>query len=101
MEYQLEIYRPGSCDSDACIKTLTAATAFLPVRSGDLINTKTWEVEWPLLRVVNVEHLISEISRGIDPSGRIMHRILLYTESVPNTVKTRLEIARESQQSRP
>jgi hypothetical protein len=44
MEYQLEIYRPGSCDSDACIKTLTAATAFLPIRSGDLIKTEKWEV---------------------------------------------------------
>jgi len=65
------------------------ATAFLPIRSGDLINTKTWEVEWPLLRVVNVEHLLSEISRGIDPSGRMIHRILLYTESVPDTVETR------------
>ena len=70
MEYHLEIYRPGSCDSGSCIKTFTAATAFLPIRGGDLINTKTWEVEWPLLRVVNVEHIISEISRGIDPSGQ-------------------------------
>jgi hypothetical protein len=44
----------------------------------------------PLLRVVNVEHLISEDStHGIDPSGRITHRILLYTESVPDTLETR------------
>jgi len=96
MEYQLEIYPPGSCDSHACIKTLTAATPFLPIRNGDLINTKTWDVEWPLLRIVNVEHLISEISRGIDPSGRIIHRILLYTESVPDTAKTRIQAPRES-----
>jgi hypothetical protein len=102
MEYHLEIYRPGSCESDGRIKTFTAATAFLPIRGGDLINTKTLEeVEWPLLRVVNVEHLISEISRGIDPSGRIIHRILLYTESVPDTVKTRYESPRNSQQSQP
>ena len=52
MEYHLEIYRPGSCASDGCIKTFTAASPFLPIRGGDLINTKTWEVEWPLLRVV-------------------------------------------------
>ena len=101
MEYHLEIYRPGSSASDGCIKTFTAATPFLPIRGGDLINTKTWEVEWPLLRVVNVEHLISGISRGIDPSGRIIHRILLYTESVPDTVKTRYESPRNSQQSQP
>jgi hypothetical protein len=29
MEYQLEIDRPGNCDRDGCIKTLTAADAFL------------------------------------------------------------------------
>ena len=89
MEYHLEIYCPGSCNSDGCIKTFTAATPFLPIRSGDLINTKTWEVEWPLLRVVNVEHVISESSRGIDPSGKIIHRILLYTENMPDTAETR------------
>ena len=58
-------------------------------RGGDLINTKTWEVEWPLLRVVNAEHVISESSRGIDPSGTIIHRILLYTETMPDTAETR------------
>jgi hypothetical protein len=89
MEYHLEIYRPGSCASDGCIKTFTAATPFLPIRGGDLINTKTWEVEWALLRVVNVEHVISESSRGIDPSGTIIHRIVLYTESIPDTPETR------------
>ena len=101
MEYHVEIYRPGSCDSESCIKTFTAATAFSPIRGGDLINTKTWEVEWPLLRVVSVEHIISEISRGIDPSGRIIHRILLCTENVPDTVKTRCKSPEHSPQSRP
>ena len=70
MEYHLEIFRPGSCASDGCIKTFTAGTPFLPIRGGDLISTKTWEVEWPLLRVVNVEHVISESSGGIDPSAQ-------------------------------
>ena len=101
MEYHLEIYRPGSCDSGSCIKTFTAATAFLPIRGGDLINTKTWEVEWPLLRVVNVEHIISEISRGIDPSGRIIHRILLYTENEPDTANARCKSPEHSPQFRP
>jgi hypothetical protein len=92
MEYQLEIYRPGSCDSDSCIKSFTAAAAFLPIRVGDLLNTKTWgenAVQWPLLRVVNVEHLIRESTHGINPSGRIIHQILLYTESVPDTEELR------------
>jgi hypothetical protein len=89
MEYHLEIFRPGSCASDGRIKTFTAGTPFLPNRGGDLISTKTWEVEWPLLRVVNVEHVISESSGGIDPSGTIIHRIFLYTESIPDTAETR------------
>jgi hypothetical protein len=91
MEYHVQIYRPGSCDTDGCIRTFTSATPFLPIRSGDLINTDTWESEWPLLRVVNVEHSITESSRGIDPSGAIVHRILLYTESVADTVEARFK----------
>jgi hypothetical protein len=98
MEYQLEIYRPGMCDSGSCIKTFAAPVSFFSIRVGDLLNTKTWEkqVEWPLLRVVNIEHLISEASPGIDPGGRITQRILLYTESVPDTVETRCKSAGNS-----
>ena len=91
MEYQLEIYRPGSCDRDGCIKVFTA-TFPLPIRVGDLVSTKAWDkdVEWPLLRAMNVEHLISETaSPGISPSGSITHRLLVYTESVPDTAETR------------
>ena len=83
MEYHLEIYRPGSCSSDGCHKNLYCGEPILADSRGELINTKTWDVEWPLLRVVNVEHVISESSRGIDPSGTIIHRIFLYTESIP------------------
>jgi hypothetical protein len=103
MEYQLEIYRPGSSDSDACIETFVAATAFLPIRIGDLLDTKSWKkkVEWPLLRVVTVEHSISETSAGIDPTGRITHRILLYTESVPDTAETRCKSLGNTRESRP
>jgi hypothetical protein len=91
MEYQLEIYRPGSCDSSGIVRVFSAPVPFLPIRPGDLLNTKTWgKVEWPLLRVVNVEHLISETSPGgIDPSGSFTHRVLLYTESVPDVPETR------------
>ena len=38
MEYQLEIYRPGSCDNHGCIKVFTSAAPFLPIRVGDLLN---------------------------------------------------------------
>ena len=94
MEYQLEIYRPGSCDSGGSIRVFTAAAPFEPIRVGDLLNTKAWgqKVEWPLLRVINVEHLISENpAAGIDPAGRIVHRLHVYTESVPDNAKTRCE----------
>lgn len=103
MEYQLEIYRPGTCEAEGCIKTFSATASFSSIRVGDLLNTKTWEksVEWPLLRVVNVEHLVSEASHGIDPAGRITQRILLYTESVPDTVETRCKSPGISQQFRP
>jgi hypothetical protein len=89
MEYYLEIYRPGSSNSDACLKTFVAASPFSPIHVGDLISTKTWEVEWPLLRVINIEHTVSELTQGIDPSGRITHRMMIYTESVPDTAATR------------
>ena len=91
MEYQLEIYRPGSCDSSGIVKVFSTAVPFLTIRPGDLLNTKTWgKIEWPLLRVLSVEHLISETSAGgIDPSGFFTHRVLLYTESVPDVAETR------------
>jgi hypothetical protein len=99
MEYQLEIYRPGACGGDSSIKSITAPVPFSSIQVGDLLNTKAWEkpVEWPLLRVVNAEHLISEASRGIDPAGRITHRILLYTESVPDTAETRCNLPQKTQ----
>jgi hypothetical protein len=89
MEYHVEIYRPGSCDTESRLKAFTSATPFLPIRSGDLINSGTRDSEWPQLRVVNVEHSITESSRGIDPSGAIVHRIAFYTESVIDAVEAR------------
>jgi hypothetical protein len=90
MDYQLEFYRLGSCDSSGRIKVFTAATPFEPILAGDLINAKEWAKDTPLLRVLNVEHLISEDSpAGIDPAGRITHRLLVYTESTPDTAEMR------------
>jgi hypothetical protein len=84
MEYQLEIYGPGSYDKDECIKVFISTSPFLPVRAGDLLNASTWASSGSkLLRVLNVEHVISEKSMGgIDPSGRIIHRALIYTQGV-------------------
>ena len=93
MEYRLEIYRPGSCDIHDCIKVFTSAAPFLPLRVGDLLNAAALEAEGSaskLLRVVNVEHLIADKpGGGIDPSGRTIHRALVYTESVADTAETR------------
>jgi hypothetical protein len=96
MEYQLEIYRPGSCDEGGLIKVFTSAAPFLPIRVGDLLNAATWgqdASEWKLLRVLNVEHLISEKSGGgIDPSGRTTHRALVYTERMVDTAEARNKV---------
>jgi hypothetical protein len=37
MEYQLEIYGPGSYNEDDCIKLFTSSAPFLPLRAGDLL----------------------------------------------------------------
>jgi hypothetical protein len=76
MEYQLEFFGPGSYNEDNCIKMFTSTAPFLPLRAGDLLNASTWGLMgFKLLRVLNVEHVISEKSaRGIDLSGRIIHR---------------------------
>src|SRR6266849_3337414 len=91
LEYRLEIHRPGSCDDQECLKIFTSAAPFLPLRIGDLLNASAWDRDasgWKLLRVVNVEHVISEKSGGgIDPSGGIIHRALSYTERSRITLK--------------
>ncbi len=93
MEYRLEIHRPGSCDDQECLKIFISTAPFLPLRIGDLLNASAWDGQacnWKLLRVLNVEHVISEKpSAGIDPSGAIVHRALIYTERVADNSQTR------------
>jgi len=93
LEYRLEIHRPGSCDHQECLKIFTSTAPFLPLRVGDLLNASAWDRDasgWKLLRVLNVEHVISEKpSAGIDPSGGIIHRALIYTEKVADNAQTR------------
>ena len=73
MEYQLEIYGPGTCESDGYIKVFNSTAPFLPLRSGDLLNASIWDKNgsgFKLLRVLSVEHFISEKSgAGIRPFG--------------------------------
>ena len=93
LEYRLEIHRPGSCEDQECLKIFTSAAPFLPLRIGDLLNASEWDGNgsgWKLLRVSNVEHVIFEKpSAGIDPSGGIIHRALIYTEKVADNAQTR------------
>ncbi len=96
MEYQLEICRPGTSDSDGCIKVFTSSAPFLPLRVGDLLNASTWGKDGSglkPLRVLSVEHLISDKpGGGIDPSGRTIHRARIYTEGVADTPGTGHEL---------
>jgi hypothetical protein len=93
MEYRLEIYQANGGHDQECLKIFTSAAPFLPVRIGDLLNASPWDSHgsgWKLLRVLGVEHVISEKSGlGIDPSGRIIHCALIYTERVADEAQTR------------
>lgn len=84
MEYRLEIYGIQSRDEADCIKAFSSTAPFLPFHVGDLVDASTWgHMGCELLRVLSVEHSISEKpALGIDPSGRIVHRVLIYTEGV-------------------
>jgi hypothetical protein len=97
MEYQLKIYRPGSCDEGDCIKFFNESAPFMPIRVGDLLNAAAWgkdASDFRLLRVQKVEHLISEKSgAGINPSGSTLQRILIYTEWASDLVETSSQIA--------
>ena len=89
MEYRLEIYALGGHDEDNCIKVFTSAAPFPPLHVGDLLDASGWEHTGSrLLRVRSVEHaIIEKESLGIDPSGSIIHRALINTEGVPDSVR--------------
>ena len=82
MEYRLEIY--GSNYRDSRIKVFTSTAPFPPLQVSDVVDASTWldsGSKW--LRVLSVEHAIVEKPPlGIDPSGRIINRTLIQTESV-------------------
>jgi hypothetical protein len=89
----MEIYRSGNFDDHGCIKAFTSTAPFMPVRVGDLLNATEWGENASgskLLRVINVEHCISEKTLiGIDPSGSIVHRILIYTQRTSDAAQRR------------
>jgi hypothetical protein len=93
VEYRLEIYSPDGSDHHECLKPFTSMGPFLPVRIGYLLNASPWDPDGSskkLLRVLNVEQIISERpATGIDPSGTIIHRVLIYTERVADNAQTR------------
>jgi len=89
MEYRLEIYGIGGHNEANCIKVFSSTAPFLPIRVGDFLNTSTWaHTGAKLLRVLSVEHAISEKSTlGIDPSGGMVHRALIRTEGVVGSIR--------------
>ena len=99
MEYQLEIYGVAGRDEADCIKSFSSTSPFLPFHVGDLIDSSTWgHMGCELLRVLSVEHSISEApALGIDPSGGIVHRVLIHTEGVAGTVRHRSPASSYSQ----
>jgi len=87
MEYQLEI----CCSDSGFMKMFTSTAPFMPIRVGDLLDASAWgePASGSKLRVLNLEHRISQKANlGIDPSGRIVHRILIHADKVPDTTQT-------------
>jgi hypothetical protein len=81
MEYQLEI----DCSDGGSVKVFSSTARFMPVRVGDLLDATTWREpgSGSRFRVLNVEHRISEKPKlGIDPSGGIVHRVLIHAASL-------------------
>ena len=92
MEYQLEIYTLGGHTADDCIKVFTSSAPFAPLHAGDLLDASNWGYRGSKLRrIVSVEHVIVEKpALGIDPSGRIINRTLIYTERSHDSARGRV-----------
>ena len=89
VQYFLEINEPGSVE-DVLID-FEATDPFLQIHKGDLINAQVYENELVprkylgLLRVVNVEHAIWEVTT------HIVDKVIVYTEAVENTPQVKLQ----------
>lgn len=89
IQYFLEINEPGSVEN--VLIDFEATNPFLQFHKGDLINAAVYENEpvprkyLGLLRVVNVEHAIWEVTT------HIVDKIVVYTEAVDNTPENKLQ----------
>jgi uncharacterized protein len=89
MKYRLEIYAPEACSTLAA--SFKSTSPFLAISVGDLINRHAWgenamaiDEDWTLLRVVRVEHLLSEVG------AEAVHHIMVFTEKAPDEPETRV-----------
>jgi hypothetical protein len=84
--YGLEIYEPDA--TETVVISLESDQPFQTISRGDLVN-QGFLVEGgsggtPLLRVVNVEHIVWVTN------GAIKHKVCVYTAEVESSNKTRL-----------
>jgi len=83
-EYSLEIYQAGSAD-DVWVN-FSSPTPFMTISAGDILNPGIWDGSqspMKVLRVVNIEHIIWEVS------GSAKHKICVFTEEVEGTRELR------------
>ncbi|NIM05163.1 MAG: hypothetical protein GTN65_06005, partial [Armatimonadetes bacterium] len=84
VEYDLEIYEPGSAD-DLWV-AFSSDRPFASINKGDIVNPGMWpdsKSPMKVLRVVNVEHGIWETDKGIT------HKLMVFTEEVEGTRELR------------
>jgi len=89
MEYRLEIYASASHNEDDCIKVFTSTAPFPSLHVGDLLDASDWgHTGFKCLRILSVEHAIVEKPPlGIDPSGRLINRTLIYVRGALNSAR--------------
>ena len=84
MEYHLEIYRSGNSRDVAAL--LKSDKPFQAMQSGQLINVQAGGpiAQTLFARIVQVEHLLWAFD-----DGRVLHKVLVYTEAADDRAKTR------------
>jgi len=84
-KYILEIYEPGSIYDPWT--SISSASPFMALSKGDLLNPGMWtDTNHPkdVARIVGLEHIV------IENDLSVIHKILVYTELVPNTPEGKL-----------
>ncbi len=85
-KYVLEIYEPGSIYNPWI--AYESASPFMALSKGDLVNPGPWtDTMHPkdVARITGLEHIV------LDSGEKIIHKILVFTELVPNTLEGKLE----------